>query len=133
MSGNLKSSLQNPLARARGLGSAKDGTGHWWGMRLSSLALVPLSLWFLSGLLSAILGYGWAGAVAFVREPIGTILMLLFIGILFHHSQQGLQTVIEDYISHHALRLIALLLNSAAHILLGLAALLAVLKIFLAA
>ena len=90
-------SLQHPLARAKGLGSAKDGTGHWWSLRLTSIALALLTPWFV------VFAIGMAGvdadtARAAVARPLTATLLATFVATLFWHVQQGLQVVIEDYV-----------------------------------
>ncbi len=90
-------SLQSDLGRVRGLGSAKEGTSHWWGQRLTAVALVPLSLWFVYAVVS-LNGGDYAAYVAWVKQPGTVLLLVLFIGILFYHSDLGIQAVIEDYV-----------------------------------
>ena len=90
-------SVQHPLARAKGLGSAKGGTGHWWALRLSSIALALLTPWFV------VFAIGMAGvdadtARAAVARPLAATLLATFVATLFWHVQQGLQVVIEDYV-----------------------------------
>ena len=89
--------LRHPLAAARGLGSAKNGTGHWWVLRLSSLALLLLTPWFVAWAL------GMVGADQYtvrqsIARPLNASLMIAFVLSLFWHSQLGLQVVIEDYV-----------------------------------
>jgi succinate dehydrogenase / fumarate reductase membrane anchor subunit len=91
------SHLRDPLAVARGLGSAKDGTGHWWMQRLTATALLLLSPWFL------VLVWGLAGvdrhvAGLILSQPLNVALMIAWIISLFWHAQLGLQVVIEDYV-----------------------------------
>jgi succinate dehydrogenase / fumarate reductase membrane anchor subunit len=95
-------SLRHPLARVRGLGSAKTGTDHWRHQRLTAIALIPLSLWFIVGL-AGHLGGGHAAIVAWVRTPFVTPLLVLLIVATFYHLQLGVQVVIEDYIHAPAL------------------------------
>jgi succinate dehydrogenase / fumarate reductase membrane anchor subunit len=90
-------SLRTPLAQVRGLGSAKEGVHHWWAQRLTAAALIPLTLWFVVSLLG-IATADYAEAIAWVRSPLVTALLLLLIGITFHHAQLGLQVVLEDYL-----------------------------------
>ncbi len=114
-SGDKRKDLHYPavrksfLARARGWGSAKEGIRHWRWQRISAIALVPLSLWFVLTLLSMDgLDYGQARAV--VRAPLGLCLMGLFLGSLAFHAVLGIEVVIEDYVAGKALRSILLML-----------------------
>ena len=88
---------RTPIARARGLGSAKDGTHHWWMQRITAIALVPLTVW-LVGSLVTIGSADYAQTVHWIRSPAVSIALLLTIAALFHHAQLGLQVVIEDYV-----------------------------------
>lgn len=100
-------SRRSDLGRARGLGSAKSGVHHWWHQRLSAIALVPLSLWFVTALL-AHLHDDYPEVTAWIRSPFVTVLLVGLIIAVFYHAKLGLQVVIEDYV-HHALAKIALL------------------------
>jgi succinate dehydrogenase / fumarate reductase membrane anchor subunit len=100
-------SMRSPLGRVRGLGSARDGAREWWHMRLVSLALVPLSVWWVVSIL-AHAGTGYAGFVDWVREPVPAILLLLTVAATFFHIALGLKTVIEDYVHHELAKLAAL-------------------------
>jgi len=120
--------LKSELARARGLGSAKEGVQHWWMQRLTGLALIPLGLWFVAGLI-AHLGLDRAAAAAWLRQPVVLGLTALLIVALFHHAQLGLQVVIEDYVGHEAARLVAIVLVKATAIQVATAALVALLTI----
>jgi succinate dehydrogenase / fumarate reductase membrane anchor subunit len=121
-------SLRAPLARARGLGSAKEGTHHWWLERVTSAALVPLTLWFVISLVS-IAHYDHAELVAWIARPFNTALMFLFLALTFQHSILGLQVVIEDYVHQEGIRLAALLLMKFVLVLFGVVGVLAVLRI----
>ncbi|MGQ0800958.1 MAG: succinate dehydrogenase, hydrophobic membrane anchor protein [Pseudomarimonas sp.] len=90
-------SLQTPLGRVRGLGSAKEGVQHWWVQRLTAIALVPLTIYFLYMLLCMV-GADQATARAIVAKPLNASLLAAFVLALFWHAQLGLQVVIEDYI-----------------------------------
>ena len=89
--------FRTPLSRARGLGSAKDGTRHWWMERLTAVALVPLTVWLVASFVS-IGTADYAQTVHWIRSPVTSIALLLTIAALFHHTQLGLQVVVEDYI-----------------------------------
>lgn len=92
-------SFRSPLGRARGLGSAKDGTHHWWLQRVTAIALVPLGLWFAATLVR-LAHADWETAVAAFASPAVTVLALLGVVVGFHHLKLGLQVVIEDYVHH---------------------------------
>ncbi|WP_149539783.1 succinate dehydrogenase, hydrophobic membrane anchor protein [Siccirubricoccus phaeus] len=120
--------LRSPLGRVRGLGSAKGGTHHWWMQRVTSMALLPLMLWFtLSAALLA--GEGYGSAIAWIGQPVNAVLLLATIGIAFHHTAAGLQVVVEDYVNSEWAKLGAILTIRAICWLLALAAALAVLRI----
>jgi succinate dehydrogenase / fumarate reductase membrane anchor subunit len=89
--------MRSPLARAIGLGSAKSGVEHWWAERISAVALVPLTLWFVASMI-AHTGSDYAGFVAWMKEFPTTILMILLLLVLFYHTALGLQVIIEDYV-----------------------------------
>lgn len=125
-------SLRSPLGRVLGLGSAKDGTSHWWGQRVSAVALVFLGLWFAYAL-ATMSGFSHEEAVSFIGQPVNSILLLLLTLTLAYHSYLGLQVVIEDYVHAPGLKLASLLLSRFAHILLGVAGAFAVLRIGLGA
>jgi succinate dehydrogenase / fumarate reductase, membrane anchor subunit len=88
----------SPLRRARGLGSAKDGTHHWWMQRVSAIALVPLVLWFVLLVLS-LPGGDYYEMVSIVSEPVNAILLILLVTGAFYHAALGFQVVLEDYVS----------------------------------
>lgn len=94
--------------RVRGLGTAGGGAHHWWGQRVTSVALVPLSLLFIFPFVRA-LGAPWPEVVAIYSRPMNAIFAILFIVVSFRHLQQGIQVVLEDYV-HDRGTLTALLL-----------------------
>ena len=89
--------MRAPLARAIGLGSAKDGVQHWWMQRVSAVALVPLTVWFVAAIIVHT-GADYATFVAWMRNPITDILMTLLLIALFYHVALGLQVIVEDYV-----------------------------------
>jgi succinate dehydrogenase / fumarate reductase, membrane anchor subunit len=125
------SGYRTPRSRAIGLGAAKEGVGHWWSSRLTSVALIPLGLFFIFPFVRA-LGEPWPDVLLIYSNPWNAIIAILFIGVTFLHLQQGLQVVIEDYIHHKPLRTTLMLLNIGLTWLLGLAGVFAVLRIALA-
>ena len=96
--------LRTPLGRARGLGSAKEGLHHWWVQRLTSLALIPLTVWFVASIVG-LAGSGYEEFVVWLSNPCNAALMALFFGVGLHHAQSGMQVVLEDYVSHHGWRI----------------------------
>ena len=123
-------SLRTPLSRARGLGSAKEGTHDWWWQRLTAVALVPLSLWFIVSLVSRI-GADYGEVVAWIQSPIVSLLLILFVVVLFHHAQLGVQVVIEDYVHGKWQKLTSLILLKFVAVIAALASVIAVLKVSL--
>ena len=123
-------SLQTPLARARGLGSAKEGSHHWWAQRLTAIALVPLSLWFIYSLV-CIGSMDYNTAVEWLQSPVTSVLMILFVFALFYHAQLGIQVVIEDYVRCEVLKISCIILISFLMLFAGLSGVLAILKVFL--
>lgn len=116
------------LGRARGLGSAKHGVGHWISERVSSIALVPLVLWAVwSALRLAASGYD--GAVAWLASPINAVLMSLLLLVGFWHMHAGLRVVVEDYIHKPVSKSVLLVLNLFVCILFGAVAIFSVLKV----
>ena len=106
----MNDDLRTPLARVEGLGSAKSGTAHFWQQRVTAVALVPLSVWFVSSAL-AYVGAEQGAVAAFFAEPAEAILMFLFIVAAIHHMSLGLQVIIEDYIHQEGMKLTLLVLN----------------------
>lgn len=93
--------MRSLLAHVIGLGSVKEGVGLWWAERVSAIALVPLTLWFIASII-AHAGSDYATFLAWLRTPLAVVLMILLLIALFHHTALGLQVVIEDYIHTEA-------------------------------
>ncbi len=125
-------SLRSPLGKVLGLGTAKDGTSHWWGQRVSAVAVLLLGLWF-AFMLATMDSFSHAAAVEFVASPMHSLLLLLLVAAMGYHSYLGLQVVIEDYVHAPGLKLVSLLLSRFAHIFFAVAAIYAILKIGLGA
>ena len=103
--------MKTPLNKVRGLGSAKEGVEHFWHQRVSAIALVPLVLWFLWTVPTHV-GADYETVRAWIAGPLTAIPLLLFIAVAFYHMKLGLQTVIEDYISGHGLKIVLLVLST---------------------
>lgn len=111
--------MRTSLGRVRGLGSAKEGVGHWWAQRVTAIALVPLAIWFVVSAIS-LTGTDYAGFVTWLGTFGNALLMILTVLVLFYHAALGMQVVIEDYVHSEPSRIIALLASK--FILYGLAA-----------
>lgn len=123
-------SLSTPLAKARGLGSAKSGTHHWIAQRLTAIALIPLCIWFVFSLVS-MTELNYQMAIDWIQSPLSAIFLLLFIIAMFHHAQLGMQVVIEDYIDCKVIKITGLVLLKLVSFFAALSAATAVLKIYL--
>ena len=121
---------RTPLARARGLGSAKHGVGHWWAQRITAVALIPLVVWFAVSLVM-LSGADYSLVRAWIGSPLVMVLLILTIGVGLHHGQLGIQVVIEDYIRSDGWKLALIVLVKFIAALFGLGAIVAVLRIAL--
>ena len=121
---------RTPLSRARGLGSAKTGTFHWWLQRVTAAALIPLSYWLIQ-LLNSSMNAPYQETVNWVAAPINTVCIVAWIFAVFYHAALGLQVVIEDYVSAEGLKIISVWVVNLVFMLLALAALIAVFRIVL--
>ncbi len=101
--------LRSQLGRVRGLGAARAGSGAWWAERLTSIALVPLTLWFIASVIS-LEGTTRAGMIAWLHAPVPLVLILCLVVATFWHMELGLRVVVEDYVHHEVLRMAMLLL-----------------------
>jgi succinate dehydrogenase / fumarate reductase, membrane anchor subunit len=121
-------SMKTPLKRVRGLGSAREGTGHFWRIRLSSIALVPLSL-FMVGWVLSLRGAGYAEVRAGLAQPALALAALLFVLISLDHMRLGMQVIIEDYVHGEGGKLSLLVLNTLLCVAIGAVAVYSILKI----
>ncbi|MDC7786025.1 succinate dehydrogenase, hydrophobic membrane anchor protein [Rhodoplanes sp. TEM] len=121
-------SIRTPIGKVRGLGSAKSGTEHWWEMRLTSIALLPLTLAAIVIVISLI-GRNHAAVVQILGSPLVAITMLLWVYTVTLHMRLGLQSVIEDYIHGKAMKTGLLIGNTFLTIVLWLACTYAILKL----
>lgn len=119
------------LKTARGLGSAKEGTDHWWMQRLSAIAMMVLAPLMIV-LVITLIGEDYATAAGKIGSPFWGGVAILFICASFYHAHLGLQVVIEDYINSHAARLATIIVVRGSLIVLGLIATLSVLRLMLA-
>ena len=122
--------MRSPLGRARGVGAARSGVHHWWAERVTSIALVPLTIWFVWNVLRLV-GATQPQVAHWVGNPINAALLLALIAITFHHMQLGIQVVLEDYVPNPKRMIAYNLLNKGVALLLGLIAAISVLKLAL--
>jgi succinate dehydrogenase / fumarate reductase, membrane anchor subunit len=122
--------LRSPLGRAIGLGSAKEGVQHWWVQRLTAIALVPLTLWFVAGVIAHV-SADRAEIVHWLHQPVPAVLLILLLVAGFWHAALGVQVVIEDYVRPHWLCLAGIILVKLAAAALATAGVFAVLRLAL--
>ena len=120
--------LRSPLSQARGLGSAKEGVNHWWMQRVTAVALIPLSLWFVFSLARYHMAT-YDMAVLWIRSPFVAIALVLYFLALFYHAALGVQVVIEDYVGSEAVKIAGILLVKLGLFALAAASIFSVLKI----
>lgn len=124
---NVRRSL---LGRARGVGPGHSGVGHWRAERITSIALIPLTFWFIFAILQLV-GAPYEAVVSWAGNPVNAVLMLVLVAITFQHMHQGLQVVYEDYVAVKWQMALLILATKGASLLFGLVASLAVLKLAL--
>ena len=100
--------LRTPLSQVKGLGSAKEGTGHFWVQRLTAIALIPLVVW-IAFAVARLSSMSQADIQIWLSSPFSAVMMILFLIAAFWHAKLGLQVVIEDYVSNHAVRTVAII------------------------
>jgi succinate dehydrogenase membrane anchor subunit len=125
-------SLRSPLGRVLGQGAAGGGVHHWWQQRLTSLALVPLTVWLVVSLLT-LPSLGYATLIAWMSQGWAALLLILLVLVAVWHSQLGVRVVVEDYVHGAGARTLTLVLTGFVHVLLAAAGVFAVLKVALGA
>ena len=123
-------SMSTPLARARGLGSAKSGLHHWWHQRISAVAMVGLVSWMVI-LLFSLVEADYQTALNMLAHPVNATVVVLFVAVGLWHASLGLQVVLEDYVANEGVRLIAILAVKMAASVTAILAILSVLKVAL--
>jgi len=121
---------RSPLAKVRGLGSAKTGTSHWWMQRVSAVALIPLSYWLMT-FLTLSFHAPYQAMVAWLIAPVNTVCIIAWILAAFYHAALGLQVVIEDYVAAEGVKIIAVWTVNISFFMLVLAALVSVFRILM--
>ncbi len=123
-----ENSLRTPLAKVRGLGSARSGTRHFWRQRMTAVANVPLAIAFV-WIIASLAGADQATVIRAIAHPLTGILLLLFLISGIIHMRLGMQSIIEDYVTEEIPKLLMLMLNSFFAAAVGLACVWAILKI----
>ncbi len=123
-------SMSTPLARARGLGSAKSGLHHWWHQRVSAVAMVGLVSWMVV-LLFSLVEADYQTAMNILAHPVNATVVVLFVAVGLWHASLGLQVVLEDYVANEGARLIAILAVKMTASVTAILAILSVLKVAL--
>jgi succinate dehydrogenase / fumarate reductase, membrane anchor subunit len=121
-------SLRSPLGRVLGLGSAKDGTAHWWAQRVTAVALLPLTLWFVISLLT-LPGLDFETVRTWLAYPMTGFLAVLLVAVLTYHSYLGTTVIIEDYVHTGGMKVLSLMLLRFLYVLSGGAAIFAILRV----
>src|SRR5690348_12478593 len=120
--------LRSALGRVRGYGAAKEGVGPWWSQRLTSVALIVLGCWFVVSMLS-LPSYDYATLAAWMRRGWTALPLLLFVWVAAWHSELGIRVIIEDYVENVGAKTIALALSTFVHVVIGVASILAILRV----
>lgn len=119
---------KTPLAGAQGLGSAKNGSGHWWMQRVSAVAMLLLSYWFFA-LMDSVFNAPYAETVEWLSAPLNSVCIVAWLSAAFYHAALGIQVVIEDYVSTEWLKIVSVWGVKLLFIFLALTALIALLRI----
>jgi succinate dehydrogenase / fumarate reductase membrane anchor subunit len=123
-------SLRSPLGKVRGLGSAKNGTHHWWMQKVTAVALIPLTIWFVSSVVH-MTQEDYVVVVNWMNSPVVAILMLLFVVTGMYHLKLGLQVIVEDYIHNDFWKMTFQMMITFGCIAVGTTAVFSILKIAL--
>ena len=122
--------MRTDLGRVRGLGTAKEGVHHWWMQRLTAIALIPLTLWFIISI-ATLNSASYAETVNWLSIPLVSIFMILLVSATLYHALLGVQVVVEDYIHQEGFKFLLLIGLKFLFLVLGVAAIFSLLKIAL--
>lgn len=122
---------RSPLAKVIGLGSAKEGSGHWWHQRLTAIALVPLTLWFTYSVATNLTGPCVEQLHSWIGSPLNATLLIAFVVSLFYHTQLGVQVVLEDYIHSEGLKVFSILAVKALSFMLAVMSIISIFRFFI--
>jgi succinate dehydrogenase / fumarate reductase membrane anchor subunit len=122
--------MRTPLRKVRGLGAAREGTGHFWRVRVTSVALIVLSLYFL-GLIISLNGAGYETVRAALSQPFAALMTGLFVLVGLVHMRLGMQEIIEDYVHAEGMKVVLLILSIFFCVAVGAASIFALFKLTL--
>jgi len=122
--------MRTPLGIVKGLGPAKEGTHHWWVQKATSVALIPLTVWFVTSI-ATLTGADYGALITWIKNPLTTVMLILFTGFVFYHFRIGIQVVLDDYAHTRRGKLTGLFLNDAFCLFFGLLMIVLILKISL--
>src|SRR5687768_3774480 len=125
---NNHKSIQSPLGRARGLGSAHEGVHHWMAERITSVTSLALMIWLVWSVVN-MQDWSHAAFTGWLAQPVNTFLMILTIISVFYHAALGVQVIVEDYVHNEAWKMIQIVGFKLAFLTLALASIFAILKI----
>ena len=122
--------MRTDLGRVRGLGTAKEGVHHWWMQRLTAIALIPLTLWFIISI-ATLNNASYTETVNWLSIPLVSIFMILLVSATLYHALLGVQVVVEDYIHQEGLKFLLLIGLKFIFLVLGVVSIFSLLKIAL--
>ncbi|WP_417462514.1 succinate dehydrogenase, hydrophobic membrane anchor protein [Kordiimonas sp.] len=120
--------MKTPLAKVRGLGSAKDGTHHWWLQRVTAIANIPLVIFMVISFVGNV-GKSHAEWVAWLKQPLASVLVILFVANFVYHMRLGLQVIVEDYVHDKGTKIASMLVITFACVLIAALSIFSVLRI----
>ena len=120
--------MKTPLAKVRGLGSAKEGTHHWWLQRVTAIANIPLVIFMVISFVGNV-GKSHAEWVAWLKQPMASVLVILFVANFVYHMRLGLQVLVEDYVHDHGTKIASMLVITFACVLIAALSIFSVLRI----
>lgn len=121
-------SIRASNARLRDIGPAHHGTGDWWMQRVTAVALVPLTIWFVASVVS-LAGADYLTVARWMGSPLTAVFLILLLVVTFRHAQLGLRVIIEDYVHHEGCKVASLLAVNAILAVLAVGSILSVLKL----
>lgn len=113
-------SIKTTFGKVKGLGSAKSGTDHWWSERITSLALIPLTIWFIVLVLRVTMA-NEEGILTLLASPFNAVTLILYLSIVLYHGALGMKVVIEDYVHKESIKIFLLILLQFVTIVTGVA------------